>query len=55
MENNNSWHPRTARFIVGIIILLLTFIGLILTNMNASGAWRFWQITTVIIALLALG
>jgi hypothetical protein len=55
MEKNNALHPWTARFAVGIIILLLTFIGLILTNMKASGAWRFWQITTVIIALLALG
>lgn len=55
MENNSSWHPWTARFIVGIIILILTFIGLILTNMKAASAWRFWQIITVIIALLALG
>lgn len=55
MEKNNALHPWTARFAVGIIILLLTFIGLILTNMKASGAWRFWQITTIIIALLALG
>lgn len=55
MENNNSLHPWTARFVVGIIILLLTFIGLILTNMKASGAWQFWQIATIIIALLALG
>ncbi len=55
MENNNVLHPWTARFIVGIAILVLTFIGLILTNMKATGAWRFWQITTVIIALLALG
>ncbi|MFJ1269707.1 hypothetical protein ACD661_14175 [Legionella lytica] len=55
MENNNSLHPWTARFVVGIIILLLTFIGLILTNMKASGAWQFWQVATVIIALLALG
>ncbi|KTD67836.1 transmembrane protein [Legionella steelei] len=55
MENNRPWHPWTARFAVGIIILLLTFIGLILTNIKAASAWRFWQITTVIIALLALG
>lgn len=55
MENNSSRHPWNARFIVGIIILLLTFIGLILTNMKAESAWRFWQIITVIIALLALG
>ncbi|KTD13090.1 transmembrane protein [Legionella gratiana] len=54
MENNNAQH-WTARFIVGIIILVLTFIGLILTNMKAASAWRFWQIITVIIALLALG
>lgn len=55
MENNRSWHPWTARLIVGIIILVLTFIGLVLTNMKSAGAWRFWQIITVIIALLALG
>jgi hypothetical protein len=55
MENKSSWHPWTARFIVGIIILLLAFIGLILTNMKAAGAWRFWQITTILVALLALG
>ncbi|KTD69874.1 transmembrane protein [Legionella santicrucis] len=55
MENNSSRYPWNARFIVGIIILLLAFIGLILTNMKAASAWRFWQIITVIIALLALG
>lgn len=55
MENNHSKHLWAARFIVGIVILLLTFIGLILTNMKAEGAWRFWQIITVLIALLALG
>lgn len=55
MENQSSRHPWSARFIIGIIILLLAFIGLILTNMKAASAWRFWQIITVIIALLALG
>lgn len=55
MENQSSKHSWTARFIVGIIILALAFIGLILTNMKAESAWRFWQIATIIIALLALG
>src|SRR5687768_15012917 len=55
MENTHSWHPWSVRFIVAITILLLTFVGLILTNMRVEGAWRYWQISTIIIALLALG
>lgn len=55
MEQHNPLHPWIARFIVGLLILALTFVGLILTNMKASGAWHFWQITSIIIAVLALG
>ena len=41
--------------ILGGIMLLLGFIGLILTDMFKDGAWIYWQFVVCIFALLSLG
>jgi len=41
--------------ILGGIMLLLGFIGVILTDMFKDGAWVYWQYVVCIFALLSLG
>lgn len=48
-------HPMLARFVVLAAMLLLALIGVVLTDVNKSGAFRYWQWTAVLYALLALG
>ena len=40
--------------IVVLVMLLLGFIGVVLTDVLKDGAWQFWRILTVIYALLSL-
>lgn len=47
-------HPWIARFSVSAIMIVLSFIGLVLTNIRASGGWVYWQVVVVIFALSAL-
>ncbi len=43
-----------ARLIVLFAMLLMAFIGLILTDINKTGAFRYWQWVAIIFAVLAL-
>jgi hypothetical protein len=51
-EKPPSWKPR---FIVGIIMICLAFIGMIVTHVKADGAWLYWRIMTPIYAALCIG
>lgn len=44
-----------VRLIVGLIMLLLGFIGLIITNAQKQGAWNYWRWIAVAYAVLSLG
>jgi MFS family permease len=48
-------HPWRVRFIVGISMFVLVFIGMIFTDVKKDEAWVFWRIISVIFALLSLG
>lgn len=39
-------HPWKARFFVAIIMLALTFLGVILTDIKKDGAWGYWRAIT---------
>lgn len=47
-------HPWMARLIVCAIMLVLSFVGLVFTNVKASGAWNFWCWTAPVYALSAI-
>lgn len=47
-------HPWYARLIVCAIMLVISFIGLVFTNLSSQGGWDYWKWTVPIYALLAL-
>lgn len=47
-------HPWIARLTVGIIMLVLAFLGIVLTDLRTSGGWEYWKWTVPIYAVLAL-
>ncbi len=47
-------HGWKVRLFVGMVMLLMGFIGLIVTDIMKDGAWSYWRITAVVYALLSL-
>ena len=47
-------HPWKARFIVGLIMVLLGFFGLVFTNIEQTGAWYYWRGLCVINGILCI-
>ncbi|MCB1117091.1 MAG: hypothetical protein KDK50_00765 [Chlamydiia bacterium] len=48
-------HPWKARFLVGLIMLSLGFVGLIVANVRHNGALAYWRVIAPIYGLLAIG
>lgn len=48
-------HPWRARFIVSLIMIVISFVGLVVTDIWRSGAWNYWRIASPIFALLSIG
>lgn len=48
-------HHWKARMLVGSLILLLSFIGLLISDLTKDGAWVYWRIMVPFFALLCLG
>ena len=49
-----SKHPWRARLIVGLIMLVCAFIGLVVTDLWRDGAWNYWRYMSPVFALLSL-
>lgn len=47
-------HPWWARLGVGIAMLILAFIGIVITDLHTSGGWEYWKWTIPIYAVMAL-
>ncbi len=47
-------HPWIARLGVTAIMLLLAFVGMVVTHVKATGGWDYWKWVGVVYALLAL-
>ncbi len=47
-------HPWGARFWVCVILLALSFIGLVFTNLYEEGGWYYWKYAVPVYALIAL-
>jgi MFS family permease len=48
-------HPWKARFIVGLVIIVFSFLGLIISSLWESKAWDYWRICISILAITSLG
>ncbi|MEI8300254.1 MAG: hypothetical protein WCG10_01400 [Chlamydiota bacterium] len=58
-EESESQQPRLlypwkARFIVGTLIIILSFFGLVLTDLWQKTSWIYWRATAITSALLCL-
>lgn len=49
---HNGWVMRLG---VGLVMLLMGFIGLVLTDTEKEGAWSYWRWTAVAYAAMSLG
>lgn len=47
-------HPWRVRLIVGLIMLVFAFIGLIVTDLWKDGAWNYWRYMSPVYALMSL-
>lgn len=47
-------HPWIARLGVGLFMLILAFIGLIITDVRSKGGWNYWRWIVPIYAIVAL-
>lgn len=47
-------HPWRARLIVGLVMLVLAFFGLVVTDLWKNGAWDYWRYVSPLFALLSL-
>ncbi|MBX7067403.1 MAG: hypothetical protein K1X28_09245 [Parachlamydiales bacterium] len=50
----NPKHPWGVRLGVGVAMLVLAFIGIVVTNILATGGWAYWRAMVPIYAAMAL-
>jgi hypothetical protein len=53
-KTHTPHHPWRARLIVGILMLIFAFIGLIVSDVMHDGAWIYWRAIIPVYALLSL-
>lgn len=53
-HEQSCFHPWKARFLVGLAMIVLSFVGLILTSLSDGGAEMYWKIVTPIFAILSI-
>jgi len=49
------FHHWKVRLYVGILMLILSFLGLIVTELKQDGAWYYWRCLCVVFAILSIG
>lgn len=54
LQQSPPLYPWKARFIVGTLIITLSFFGLVLTDLWQKTSWIYWRSTAVASALLCL-
>ena len=55
MEEKMPHHPWRARLFVGLLMLLFSFAGLIISDVVKDGAWVYWRSMVPVYALLSIG
>jgi hypothetical protein len=47
-------HPWKTRFIIGLLIILISFVGLVVSSFSQNAAWDYWRIAAIVFAVLSL-
>jgi len=53
-KTHNPSHPWIARLIVGGLMILLSFVGLVVSDLYTNGAWYYWRIIGPFFALMCV-
>ena len=48
-------HPWKARFGVAFVMIILAFLGLVVTDLHRDNAWVYWRLMALVFAILCLG
>lgn len=51
---NQPKYPWKARLIVALLMLLLAFLGMVVTDVRSTGGWDYWKKIVPVYAVLAL-
>jgi len=54
MQEQTSSHPWRIRSMIGLLMLILSFIGLIITDSMKEGAWLYWRAISPVYAILSI-
>jgi hypothetical protein len=54
MEGKSHKHPWYARLFITLIMAVLAFIGMVVTDIHKEGSWTYWKWIIPVYALLAL-
>lgn len=54
VKEHKASHPWKVRLIVMLVILGLSFIGLVVSSISETGAWNYWRIMVPVYACLSL-
>ena len=46
--------PLKLRLVIALVMLVLGFIGVIITDISKTGAWNYWRFLAVVYAVLSL-
>ncbi len=48
-------HPRVRlQFIVSVILIISAFIGVVLTQIQSHGAWKYWRYVSIFFAAISM-
>lgn len=53
-QPHTAGHPWKARFIVGLIMIILSFVGLVLSDIWQNGAWNYWRVVAPVFAIMCI-
>lgn len=54
MTQNMPSAPLKLRLVIALVMLVLGFIGVIITDISKTGAWNYWRFLAVVYAVLSL-
>ena len=57
MDDNSKrpFHFWKLRLYTGFFLIVLSFLGLIITEVKQDGAWHFWQVLCLLFATISIG
>ena len=54
MDPSSVNHPFRARFYAGLILFILAFVGLVITDVKHEGGFTYWKYVIPLFALIGL-